>query len=364
MRCSCLTICLTVVGLTALPSPTSLAEGAAVLQVMAAVDDVQRSNFNWGSFVLTNTGSKDIVAFELDVTAALFPDVVFDPEGKAGDSTAKPLTINRDDATGVVLDPERQSSHYHGDGGKRGYERLTFTFDQDTNEGFNPGESLGFSIDMDPNSIAETRKGPLDEGSSPRWDVGGVSGAEMIGSIFRVTFADDTHAVGQLFATGTQAGSQGLATEKPGRESVELRANGLRPGEVGTYGPDGLTLVVQGAPNSLVRVVLAKGFIQPATPYNETLAAQLSALRGEPFPANNAVEFQFADLTMDGESRSIGSMFDLSGVRGYTFKADGEKPFSIDDDKVPLAVTAAVIDPTSGLPVGPVSPAIYLVFVD
>ncbi|MEM7792143.1 MAG: hypothetical protein AAF546_12130, partial [Verrucomicrobiota bacterium] len=124
---------------------TSIAQvGSAVLEIMPTTNNVQRSNYGKNSFLLTNIGSKDIISFELDVTRALFPDTVFDPEGLAGDSAAKPLKIDRNDSTGVEYYPGK-SQHYVGEGGDRGYERLVITFDRRNDNGFNPGETLGFS---------------------------------------------------------------------------------------------------------------------------------------------------------------------------------------------------------------------------
>ncbi len=343
---------------------TSIAQtGSAVLEIMPTINNVQRSNFGKNSFLIKNTGSKDIVAFELDVTGALFPDTVFDPEGKAGDSAAKPLQIDRNDGTGVVHHSGRTSPHYLGVGGDRGYERLVITFDPGDAKGFNSGEVLGFSIDMDPNSIAGTSKRPLDEGSAPHWDVGGVSGAELIGSIFEVTFADGSKASGVLFATGTQAGSHGVATEQARDTAVEILANGKRPGETGTYSTGGPQIWVKGDEGVRVRVVLAKGFIQPVSPYDNKLERQLDTLSREPFPANNAVEFQFADITLTGESVEISSEFDFAAIQRYDLKTDPNKPFSIDEDKVPLGIIAAAIDPGhNNLPSGPVTAPIYLTF--
>ncbi|MGB0744003.1 MAG: hypothetical protein ACPGSB_05710 [Opitutales bacterium] len=337
--------------------------GAAVLEIMPKTNNVQRSNYGKNSFLLTNAGGKDIILFKLDVTQALFPDTVFDPEGLAGDSAAKPLKIDRDDATGVEHHPGKKSPHYIGDGGDRGYEELVITFNPGKNNGFNPGEALGFSIDMDPNSIAGTRKKPLDDGSTPRWDVGGVSGAELIGSTFEVTFADGSKATGQLFATGTQAGSHGIATERPRTATVELLANGKRPGETGTYTTGGPQIRVKGDPGLRVRITVAKGFIQPVDPYDKKLERQLRKLSREPFPANNAVEFQFAEVTLTGEAMDISASFEFSEVPQFDFKADDDQPFSIDEDKVPLGIVAGVIDPDNNdLPAGPITAPIYLTF--
>ncbi|MGC6424731.1 MAG: hypothetical protein ACON4O_07070 [Lentimonas sp.] len=336
-------------------------DGAATLKVMPWSNKVQQSNYGKNSFQLTNSGSKNIVEFRLDVTRALFPDIVFDPEGVAGDSVAKALQINKNEATGLIPVETAARKPYLGEGGVKGYWGLLLTFDSAIDDGFNPGETLGFSIDMDPNSIAGTKKWPIDQDSYPEWDCGGVSGAEMIGSVFTVTFEDGSHASGQLFTTVNQAGSQGLAIQETRDATVQVSANGKQAGEVGTYTESGLELFVKGEKGHQVRVVLAKGFIQPAAAYEHFLQKQLEALLNEDFPANNAVELQFATLKMTGEALDISNRFNLKNLKHYAFKADPEKPFSMDDDKLHLAITAAVID-ENGMPLGPVSEPIYLTY--
>ncbi|MDJ0589487.1 MAG: hypothetical protein QNJ72_05750, partial [Pleurocapsa sp. MO_226.B13] len=180
----------------------AIQSGAAVLSVTADSNDVQISNFGSNSFEIVNTGDKKITQIELDVTNALYPDTVFDPFGEAGDTVAKELTINTDGGTGVVAAP---GDSYLGTGGTAGFEAIELTFDESVDGGFESGETVGFSVDMDPNSIAGADKSPLDEGSNPTWDVGGVSGAELIGSTFTVTFDDGTTATGQLQGAGNQA---------------------------------------------------------------------------------------------------------------------------------------------------------------
>ncbi|MEO0794448.1 MAG: hypothetical protein AAFX93_04780 [Verrucomicrobiota bacterium] len=341
---------------------TTDATGEAVLKIMPWSDKVQQSNYGKNSFQLSNTGTKKIIEFKMDVSNALFPDSVFDPEGIAGDSAAKPLQMNKDESTGVVP-PDSHKKSYIGEGGTKGYRGLGIIFDPEKDNGFNPGETLGFSVDMDPNSIAGTKKYPLDQAAVPKWDVGGVSGAELIGSTFVVTFDDGTKAKGQLFSTANQAGSQGIASQQPRDAQAKLTVNGLKPGSVGTYSHGGPKITVSGTKGQQVRVVIAKGFIQPVTAYNEKLHHQLEALRREPFPANNAVEFQFADLDMTGEPIDITDKFDFTSVKDYSFSADPTKPFSIDEDKLSLAIVAAVIDPANqDLPLGPVTKPIYLTF--
>jgi hypothetical protein len=334
--------------------------GAVQLSVMANVDNVQRSNYGSNSFRLKNTGAKAITAFELDVTGALYPDVVFDPEGKAGDSVAKALSIDTNGNTGIRDPGEATGETYIGEGGARGYRVLRLVFDSEVNDGFNPGETLGFSIDMDPNSLAGTRKGPLDAGSVPRWDVGGVSGAELIGSVFTVIFADGSRATGQLHSTNTQAGSHGLALEGHEGPQIFLEVNGLEPGQSGPLRGETPRITVTGPAGSLARVVVTRGFIQPVEPYADALGEQLETLAEADFPANNAVDFQVVDLELTGTTQDISERFDFSAPGRFNLDAAEGKPFAYAPDALPMGVVGAIIDPETQLPIGPVTQPVYL----
>ncbi len=339
---------------------TDVTPGAAVLRIMPNYTDVQQSNFNPNSFLLSNVGGKDIVSVTIDVSSAIYGDSVFDPEGLAGDTTFKPLTIDTEGGTGVA-DPASYNP-YLGAGGVAGYKGLVLNFDTATNGGFNPGEQLGFSIDMDPNSVAGSGKALLDAGSIPAWDVGGISGAELIGSTFTVDFADGSSATGSLIGTGTQAGSQGLAAEDSPGLAASLTVNGLGVGGAGTYSETPQVLV-SGPAGETLRVVLTKGFIQPTenlfysgTPgqqaYAPQLQAQLDALAASEFPANNAVEFQTVDVVLDGTSQDISGLFNFDDVALYDFPGE---------DLLPLGFAASIIDPSNGdLPKGPVLAPIHL----
>lgn len=359
--------CLFVIAATAQPRKGAAAagpeHGAAVLSVMADVDNIQSSNFGGNSFRIKNTGHKTITQVTIDVTGALYPDTVFDPEGLAGDSIAKPLHLDTRGGTGIVEPGGPNATRYVGPGGAKGYEKLVLVFAPETDSGFNPGERLGFSIDMDPNSIAGTNKGPVDAGTVPHWDAGGVSGAELIASRFTVTFADGTTASGQLHGTRTQAGAHGRASQASPELKVKLRVNGREPGGVGTFASKGPRITVQGPAGRTARVVLTKGFIQPVTAYNEKLHDQLTKLAKSDFPANNAVQFQTVDVTLTGEKQDITDEFRFFDVAGVSFAAHPERPFSVDPDKLPLGVVAAIIAPDDDdLPLGPVTEPIYLTY--
>ncbi|MEM8944978.1 MAG: malectin domain-containing carbohydrate-binding protein [Planctomycetota bacterium] len=330
--------------------------GAAELAVTADVDLVQQSSFSADSFLLSNTGNKRITRVDLDITHALYADVAFDPFGVAGDTTSKPLQIDTAGSTGVV--DTALYSPYTGIGGTAGFKGLTLLFDTDIDSGFEPGETLGFSIDIDSNSIAGADKSILDAGADPPWDVGGVSGAELIGSTFTITFEDGTTANGQLHGVGNQAGSRGVATQDSPELEATLTANGVAPGEFGTYNSHTPVVVVDGPTGHTARVVLTKGILQPtdnlfSEPYASQLDAQLEVLATADFPANNAAHFQTVDILLTGAPQDIGSLFDFSGVPGFELAGD--------EDKVPLGFVASIIDPSDAdLPLGPVTDAIYL----
>ena len=324
--------------------------GEAILNITIKSNNVQISNFGKNSFQIKNTGDKTIAKVEIDVTKALYPDAVFDPFGKAGDTVSKPLTIDTNGSTGVVA-PSNAS--YIGAGGSKGFKGIQLVFNKDNNNGFDPGETVGFSIDMDSNSVAGTKKKPLDAGTNPSWDVGGVSGAELIGSTFKVTFNDGTTATGQLQGADNQAGAQALASQDSPDLSVALKVNGLDAGDVGTYDANP-SVVVNGPAGETARVVLTKGFIQPVTPYAQFLQNQLDVLAASDFPANNAVEFQTVDVKLTGKAQNISNLFNFSNVAKFDFKGE---------DKLPLGFVASIIDPSNNnLPIGPIKKPIYLEF--
>ncbi|MGF1521357.1 MAG: hypothetical protein ACFBSF_03445 [Leptolyngbyaceae cyanobacterium] len=343
-------------------SATLPAGGEAVITITKNRDNVQVSNFGNNSFQITNTGTKKIAQVDIDVTGALYPDSVFDPFGLAGDTVGKALKIDTNGGTGIVA-PSNAS--YIGTGGTAGFEGLQLRFNEAVNGGFESGETIGFSVDMDPNSIAGARKGVLDAGTSPAWDVGGVSGAELIGSDFTVTFTDGTTATGQLQGVGNQGGSQALASQDSPNIAVSLQVNGLGAGDIGTYDAEGPRVVVNGPAGQTARVVLTKGFIQPFTneffngnasdqAYAPILQAQLDALAASDFPANNAVEFQTVDVVLTGADQDISDQFAFADVAAYDF---------VGEDQLPLGFAASVIDPTNdNLSLGPVTEPIYLEF--
>jgi hypothetical protein len=64
---------------------------------------------------------------------------------------------------------------------------------------------------------------------------------------------------------------------------------------------------------------------------------------------------------MTGRPIDLSNRFNFSEVAKYDFKSDPTKPFSVDEDKLSLGITAAIIEKNrGGLPLGPLTKPIYL----
>ena len=161
------------------------------------IDD--SSTFAPNSFKLTNSTEQNIVSVSLDVSTAIFPDVIYDPNGTGGDSAAKDLEIDSDPtAVGYVS----RSFAAERDGG---YDVLNLQFND-----FGPGETVEFSIDVDPTST----KG-ADQSQSKHY--GSISGLELVGATAKVELADGTILQGQLSRIpDSDTGSQVTLTTDPG----------------------------------------------------------------------------------------------------------------------------------------------------
>jgi hypothetical protein len=336
--------------------------GSATL-VVTPNNDIQQSSFGLQSFTLTNTGDKRIAAVYLDIMDALFPDSVFDPQGLAGDSVARGLAFNTTGNTGVYVPASDKNDPdviepFHGMGGDSGYEGMFMAFNPNQNGGFNKNESVQFGVDIDPNSIAGLAQKPVDiNGNSPLlndWDIGGVSGAELINSKFHVLFTDGTTATGELMGNGTQSGAVGSATQNSPNKQISLTVNELNPGESGSYDPNNIQVLVSGQQGDTARVVLAKGFIQPFayTDINNNPVDLANKFTNSPFPANQAIQFQTVDILLTGTPQDITSEFDF-GSPGGTLSFPG-------DDQLPIGLVASIINPTDELPLGMVTEPIYL----
>ncbi|PSK80470.1 Calx-beta domain-containing protein [Limimaricola soesokkakensis] len=339
--------------------------GSAILEVMTGNNNIQSSNFGSNSFEVTNSGGKKISAIFIDVTSALYPDSVFDPDGLGGDNAAKPWQINSSGGTGAYvsgsgyfLPGEDPIPNSNGSGGASngGYKGAMVKFTATADGGFQAGETVGFSGDMDPNSIAGMAKGDVDGTAILSWDVGGISGHELIGSLFTVMFDDGTTASGQLASDGSSAGSHALATQAPGASAPGLAVNGINPGQTGTYGGTLPQITVTGNPGDLVQITLTKGF-NPVTETDGGIADLVNArLARYDFAANNAFDAQTVTVTIGQDGT-----FDASTLFDYDDAVNnnvGSGSFAGDDVQAIGFVATKVA--ANGLPLGPTTRPIYL----
>ncbi|MFK7847186.1 MAG: malectin domain-containing carbohydrate-binding protein [Rhodothermales bacterium] len=169
----------------------------ALVQVTPSSGGLGASTFTDGSIVIENTspGSSQIVSVAIDLSTALYPDMVFDPAGTAGDTAAKCLEPNSGaDVTGYVV-PANNCVDPFSNPNEGGFFEIAASFSD-----FDPGETFTFSVDTDPTSI---------KGNPGTGDAGDVGGIELIGSTITVEFSDGSTVTNELFhISGEQGGSE------------------------------------------------------------------------------------------------------------------------------------------------------------
>ena len=166
---------------TPAPTPGDPPFGAAAALYITPREHILASTYNTGSFRVENLSRNDeqLVELRIDLTTAVFPDMVFDPFGVAGDRVAKDVTV--DARPGVGFHGHEYEGPHDG-----GFDVLVLRF-----HGFDGGEAFLFSVDVDPTSIAGVgAPGPADTGS--------VSGLELVGATITATFDDGTVLTNQV----------------------------------------------------------------------------------------------------------------------------------------------------------------------
>lgn len=167
---------------TVQPTPTRTPFSASAALYITPFQPINASTFNTGSFVLENLsrGDERIRQVRIDLSTAVFLDMVFDPFGVAGDTVAKNLTI--DARSGLIFQGHRFDGPNSG-----GYTVLEMDF-----ASFDPGDSIRFSIDVDPTSIkGSSAPGPGESGS--------VGGLELVGATVTVAFETGPVLTNQVY---------------------------------------------------------------------------------------------------------------------------------------------------------------------
>ncbi|MFC6940263.1 PKD domain-containing protein, partial [Salinirubellus sp. GCM10025818] len=156
---------------------------------------INSSTYSSGSFAVSNTGQTDITIVEFDLSTGKMPDMVFDPNGTAGDKVAKDFSVDTEGGTGYSCHSLAQP---HDDDPENGYDVLRVAFTD-----FEPGETFEFSIDVDPSSIkGDEAPGPAESGS--------VSGLELTRSTVSTGFESGTTQDATPFSDGSLGGSQAV----------------------------------------------------------------------------------------------------------------------------------------------------------
>lgn len=205
-------------------------------------DIYESSTFASNSFKITNlsTTGQDIVSLTLDISTAILPDVVYDPEGKAGDTASKGLEIDLDPTSVPEISGVTSFEYLKPRDG--GYDELKINFGD-----FKPGKTLEFSIDTDPTST----KGAQQDNSK---HYGSISGLELVGATATVTFADGETLTGQFYripdsVTGSQVQLTANPIAAPTIEAVGLASQA-------SVGKANQTIKVTGTPGSQVSLLV------------------------------------------------------------------------------------------------------------
>jgi len=164
---------------------------------------INASTYNPNSFIIENHSESGILIAELriDLSTAIFPNMVFDPWGEAGDKDHKDVTVDSGNIS-------KFSHHYEGfrDGG---YDVLVLNF-----SGFNRNGRFAFSVDVDPTSIKGAQgPGPGESGS--------VGGLELVGATITAALSNGETLANQVYRLDDDGGqgpdhSGAVAQLRPG----------------------------------------------------------------------------------------------------------------------------------------------------
>ena len=255
---------------TAVPTPQLPPSPYEAQLLITPTGGINASTFNRDSFILRNKASngQKMTFVSIDLSTAVFPDMIFDPYGRGGDTLAKDLKVDEKGGTGFA------GPRYDGERGG-GYDTLELNFQE-----FEPGEEFRFSVDVDPNSIRGVgAPGPNESGS--------VSGLELLGSTVTVRFEDGHELVNRTFLIpGSDSGSQAVLREGlPLAPQLSLRGIEMTPAETASAAQIAIISGGDWQPASLV--VLEGGLFLDGVPgggYNV-----------KPYNANSLVAFQVYD---------------------------------------------------------------------
>lgn len=244
--------------------------GKALVQI-TPVGDLGQSTFNGGTLVIQNnsTSGVQISQVTIDLSNSLFPDMVWDPNGEAGDSGAKCVTPNEGATEVGYVAPADECVNPFTLPNEGGFYGMTLNFDD-----FDEGEVFTFSVDADPTSI---------KGNPNVGDAGSVSGIELMGSEVTVQFSNGSTFINDLFRVAdSNSGSEAVLVADP-VDAPQIVIDGVPAGVTATTVTDAnQNITVSGPAGANVRLVQLDGRLN------------LTAVPGggfdiEPFEANEAI---------------------------------------------------------------------------
>jgi hypothetical protein len=270
---------------------------------ITAGGDLEASTYFHTAFQVQNTGDVAITSLCIDTRTALFPDIVFDPHGTAGDAGRKGVLLSATpDQVGLVSAADLDVFHVPQNDvdGDDGYRILILEFAH-----FDPGEQIAFATDTDPNSI----KGSSSPGPS---GTGRVSGLEMVGTRFTLQFANDQTLAVMSFGDGSDGGAAGsVARSVPPPPSLsvpdlELDGNALMAHHSAAVVTDTRQrLLITGPANAEVRLLQVEAGLF-------TEGAIGGGYQVTDFEANKALQQRQQAITLGADGQAIADVSLLS----------------------------------------------------
>ncbi|WP_442485363.1 malectin domain-containing carbohydrate-binding protein [Aeoliella sp. SH292] len=187
-----------------------------------------------------STGNKKISSVKFDLSTTSMPDMLFDPNGTAGDTRG----INFIPDTGQAATGQTTFNFLAPRDG--GFAELEINFSD-----FNAAELFTFHTDVDPT----TAKGSVPPGPSNAAD---ISGLELSGATVNIVFDDGTLLTGQLFALPEgmsfyQSHSEVVLTETPSAAAPSISVLGINTPSIVTSATQ--TIRVTGPAGAAVRLL-------------------------------------------------------------------------------------------------------------
>ena len=204
------------------------------------------STFNGGAFVVKNNSTEGvrIESLVIDLSNSIFPDMVFDPLGDAGDSGAKCVTPDSGaETTGYVV-PGDPCADPFDDANEGGYHVMKIAFDD-----FDAGETFTFSVDVDPTSI---------KGNANVGEAGSVAGIELMGSLVEINFSEGSTLSNDLIYDGVSQGTSEAVLKESPAAAPSIALNGV-VGPTAIVSDPAQDIIVSGPPGAEVWLVQLDG---------------------------------------------------------------------------------------------------------